>query len=184
MAQMYVSKVRELTSEGVMFDDSRQSAWEEGMKLWRVGSVVAYTNSGWTSLDEIEEGANAMQGCFREDPANGYVFFDSGSNGRTYAIPSNLLMPPNKDLSTCQYLARKNRALHALPTPELPATVSRVPAECCYICCQPLSQKVSMETHCRHYFHEDCFKTYIQAQKLCRCPVFTCKKTLPDTYVQ
>jgi hypothetical protein len=183
MAQVYVNKVRELTSEGVVFDDSLPLAWAEGMKLWRVGSVVTYTHPGWTSLDEIEEGADAITGRFREDQATGYVFFDCSLNGRTYAIPKDSLMPTNKDLSACQFLARKNRVLCALPTLELPEVVSRVPTDSCNICCLSFSQSEPISTPCKHYFHLDCLKTYIQAQKLLRCPVFTCKKALPDTFI-
>ena len=180
----HVSKVRELMSEGVILEDLQQLAWAEGMKLWRVGSVVNFTHSGWTSLDEIEEGANAMQGRYREDQASGYVFFDSSLNGRTYAIPKDSLMPINKDLSACPFLARMNRVLQALPTPQLPDPVSRVPDGSCNICCLLLSQSEAIQTPCQHYFHTDCLKTYIQAQKLLRCPVFTCKKPLPDVFIQ
>ena len=180
MAQVMVSRVREMTEEGVTLENGQQMRKDAGMKLWRVGSEVVYTNAWLSCLDELEEGAPAIQGRFQDfqDYPEYYSFLPS-SGGRDFAIPKRSLNLVNQDKSADFFLARRNRVLWAAPAPDqFPSPISKLSPDVCNLCTTPMTGEPALA--CNHNVHFQCLKAYVQVQKLLRCPVFNCKQLLQD----
>jgi len=180
MAQVTVTRVREMTEEGVMLENGQRMSMDAGMKLWRVGSEVTYTNAWLSCLDELEEGAPAIQGRFQDSPDYlEYCCFLPNTGGRSFAIPKRSLNPVNQDKSAYFFFARRNRVLWAAPAPDqFPSPISKLSPDVCNLCTTPMVGEPALA--CNHNVHFQCLKAYVQVQKLLRCPVFNCKQLLQD----
>lgn len=176
---MEFTRVREVTDTTVVLENGSVQR-ENYCACWHVGSTVARTDAGLSSLDEIVEKAR-IQGQFLPEDGNypNYFVFRTDPENRKYVIEKSKVRILEGNVGDCRFLERKNGFLWSFVSPQAVIPESRLAYSpgMCVVCGTQVLAEPPLST-CQHTVHFQCLATTVKKQKLLRCPLFTCSAAL------